>query len=399
MKGLLGLEDMNASERIGKAIENTDTYEQFFAALSEADAANLSPDIDHELCALYYARRLKSDTDKAIYRLVCAGIVEDWTVDFNQKMYTLTIRKKKPEEYVVALFEYVRRYHAEQRALDEVLACFGAKLKNNGEALSKKGNLDLPNRDIKNVLTKSLDFLIDFAYQEVAAKRRRAIGDMVEACNEYLDKESKERGAGNFALKEWIYLYFNSKYARAGYEAKLGRKTPEGISVNFSLLDDTDAGKNELSFERLLQYLDLMDWDTSGSNNDNIKHLRGAATRLLRDQTGNASLKLLKAFTLFVLASDNPELYQEAEQACIEGFKKFIPKDDPKAVETLIRQYWERTKKYMPKKDREKVRQFLDNLSNTLLLNHHLEWLKTFNTQFLKEFDHGHYKDLAGTAK
>lgn len=395
---LLRLEDMNASERIRKAIENTDTYEQFFEALSNADAANWSPDIDHELRALYYARRLKADTDKAIYRLVCAGIVEDWTVDFNQKMYTLTIRKKRPEEYVVALFDYVRRYHAEQRALDEVLACFGAKLKNNGEALSKD-NLDLPNSDIKNVLTKSLDFLIDFAYQEVAAKRRRAIGDMVEACNEYWDKESKEKGAGNFALKEWIYLYFNSKYARAGYEAKLGRKTPAGISVNFSLLDDNkNAGKNGLLFERLLQYLDLMDWDTSGSNNDNIKHLRGAATRLLRDQTDNASLKLLKAFTLFVLASDNPVLYQEAEQACTEGFIAFT-KDDLKAVETLIRQYREQTIKYMPEKGREKVRQFLDNLSNTLLLNHHLDWLKTFNTQFLKEFDHGHYKDLAGTAK
>lgn len=397
--GLLGLtfEDNGTRNRISNALTNTTEYQDFLALLTGPDIVNWSPDIDPELRALYYARRLKADTDKAIYRLVCAGIVEDWTVDFNQKMYTLTIRKKKPEEYVVALFKYVCRYHAEQRALDEVLACFGAKLKNNGEALSKS-NLDLPNRDVKNVLTKSLDFLIDFAYKEVAAKRYNAIGDMVSACEEYLGKEREKEGGGNFALKEWIYLYFNSKYARSGYKAKLGGKAPEGISSDFSLLDDT-VGQKELSFDKILQYLDLMDWDTSASNNDNTKHLRGAATRLLRDKTGNASLKLLKAFTLFVLASDNPVLYQEAEQACTEGFQDFIPEDDPKAVETLIRQYRERTLKYMPEKGRKAVRQFLDNLSNTILLNHHLEWLKTFNSKFLKEFDHGHYKDLTGTAK
>lgn len=387
-------------DSISNAIKKTERFEQFCDALPGrtyeqiADHYQNRPDVMDEFRALYYARRLKADTDKAIYRLVCAGIVEDWTVNFNQKMYTLTIRKKQPEEYVVALFDYVRRYHAEQRALREVLDCYGAKLKNNGEALSKS-NLDLPNRDIKNVLTKSLDFLIDFAYKEVAAKRYNAIGDMVSACEEYLGKEREKAGGGNLALKEWIYLYFNSKYARSGYEAKLSAD----ISEKFSLLDDTDAGKDELSFDRLLQYLDLMDRDTSGSNNDNIKHLRGAATRLLRDQTGNASLKLLKAFTLFVLASDNPVLYQEAEQACTEGFQGFIPEDDPKAVETLIRQYRERTIKYMPEKGRKAVRQFLDNLSNTILLNHHLEWLKTFNSKFLKEFDHGHYKDLTGTAK
>jgi len=399
MTGFLGLEDMNAPERIGKALERTDTYEQFLEALTTTDAANWSPDIDHQLRTLYYARRLKADTDKAIYRLVCAGIVEDWTVDFNQKMYTLTIRKKQPEEYVEALFDYVRRYHAEQRALNEVLDCFGAKLKNTNKTLSRD-NLDLPNKEIKSILTKSLYFLIDFAYREVAAKRLNAIGDIVEACEEYLGKEAEAKGAGNFALKTWIYLYFNSKYARARYEAKLSKKAINlNVLANFSLLDDTEAGRGELLFERLLQYLNLMDWDTSGSNNDNIKHLRGATTRLLRDRPDNASLKLLKAFTLFVLASDNPVLYQEAEQACTEGFQHFIPEDDPKAVENLIRQYSERVLRYMPEIGREKVRQFLENLSNAILLNHHLEWLKTFNSKFLNEFDYGHYKDLAGTAK
>ncbi|MCE7924253.1 MAG: ATP-dependent DNA helicase RecQ [Haliscomenobacteraceae bacterium CHB4] len=353
----------------------------------------LSQDQLDEFRTLYYTRRLKADTDKAVYRLTCAGIVEDFRVDYRLKMYYLTIRKQRPEEYVVTLYDYVRRYHADQRAQEEVLTHFKAELKEATQPFTSD-NLMLPLEKAKNVLRESLDFLIDFAYREVAAKRLRAISDMVEVCEEYVRRERTQVGKGNFAAKEWLFLYFNSKYARPEYEAKL---SDEAMKPAFSLLDETERSRKELAFSRLLKYLEVMNLDKSGSENDNIKHLRGAATRLLRDNTNNASLKLLKAFSLFVLAYDNATLFQEAEQACLEGFAHFLTAEDAAEVETKVNAYKKRTLRYVPQSGKRKVRYFFDELLENLLLEYHLEWLKQFNAQFLNEFNHEHYHDLTGT--
>ena len=82
---------------------------------------------------------------------------------------------------------------------------------------------------------------------------------MFVACEEFLKASSEQQG--NLAMKEWLHLYFNSKYARKNYKAQLDdANAPD----SYSLLDESDEGKGEISFNRILLYLDLMAIDKSG---------------------------------------------------------------------------------------------------------------------------------------
>ena len=56
-------------------------------------------DIYGRLTRLFCQKRDKDDTDKAIYRMCCIGLVEDVTIDYLSQTYELKIRKRTDEEF------------------------------------------------------------------------------------------------------------------------------------------------------------------------------------------------------------------------------------------------------------------------------------------------------------
>src|SRR5690606_40440740 len=68
---------------------------------------------------------------------------------------------------------------------------------------------------------KCLSYLTEFVYDKISEKRKRAIDDMRNFCLEGLNEETTwiER---NETLKDFIYYYFNSKYAKSDYIADNG---------------------------------------------------------------------------------------------------------------------------------------------------------------------------------
>ena len=100
----------------------------------------------------------------------------------------------------------------------------------------------------------------------------------------------------NEELKEFIYLYFNSKYARQNYSYN---SRTNGKEVSASLL--TDVSEKDFNFKIVWKYIEAVNEDRSGSQIDNSKHLRGATILLLRDNLDNGALHLLKSFSLFVI--------------------------------------------------------------------------------------------------
>ena len=140
----------------------------------------------------------------------------------------------------------------------------------------------------------SLTPFLEIPLLECALKRKRAIDDIRNFCNVGIDTTSGKNWLEiNEDLKDEIYYYFNSKYAREGY------KTDN--DEDFSLLDDTDRGKNS-SKDILYKYMRVVDADVmgiSGSPKDNIKHLQGAV-RLIRRSIAdtNATLIMLNAYCL-----------------------------------------------------------------------------------------------------
>ena len=318
---------------------------------------NLEIDVDENdlenLKKLYYSPRKKPDTDKAIFRLSSIGIIDDYTVDYNKNCYKIKIFKKTDDEYIKHLKVFMRKYYSSNRVESEIENVFSAK-----------GN---------NILQKCLTFLTDFVYKEIEAKRLRSIDDMIFACEIGIQKN------GNEELKDFIHLYFNSKYAKEYHTID---------DENYSLTRDTDNAK-EYSFEILWKYINATIIDPSGPQLDNTKHLRGATLRLLRTEPRNGALLLLKAYSLFVLGiGSNKNIEKEAKESLTLGFKLFRDKDANLTFDKLsqnIDRY--KTEIIHNANSSMEVAKILDVIIEELYLEFHNDWLKKFNEKYLIEYE------------
>jgi superfamily II DNA helicase RecQ len=349
----------NASDEvILESIEGT--FENYLKNVKEK--LNIEIDTDENglkaLKRLYYSPRKKPDTDKAIFRLSSIGIIDDYTVDYNRNCYTIKVKKKTDDEYKEALAKFMLKYYSSNRVQSAIK-----------EVDQAKGN---------TVLQKCLSFLTNFVYEEIAKKRMRSIDDMILACEYGL------RDNGNEELKEFIYLYFNSKYARQNYSYNSRTNEKE---VSASLL--TDVSEKDFNFKIVWKYIEAVNEDRSGSQIDNSKHLRGATILLLRDNLDNGALHLLKSFSLFVIGlNKNPNLINEAKESLTLGFKLFRDKDSSLTFEKLSQNIESYKSKIIQNANNSKeVAKILDVIIEELYLEFHNDWLKNFNQKYLFEYD------------
>ncbi len=345
--------DKLSDETIAESIEGT--FETFIKNISvnletEIDAANESL---FTLKQLYYSPRVKADTDKAIFRLASIGIVDDYTVDYNKKSYTVFITKKTDDEYIEQLKVFMRKYYSANRVDSEI-----------ENVLEHEGD---------TILQKCLSFLTEFVYKEIEAKRLRSIEDMILACQIGLQEN------GNEELKDFIYLYFNSKYAKENHEID---------GKPYSLTLATDNAK-EYSFEIVWDFIEATLIDPSGAQKDNTKHLRGASLRLLRAEPKNGALLLLKAYSLFVLGiGKNKNIENEARESLTLGFKLFREKYKELTFEELASNIEKYKVEIIKNANNSKeVKAILNEIIEELYLEFHNDWLKTFNEKYLLEYD------------
>lgn len=111
-----------------------------------------------------------SGLEKALYRLSIIGLVSDYTLDYHNKQFCVEVTKRTDESLKSSLLDYFGRYkHAEYRD-------FAAQ-----KIESSKGN---------TVLEKCLRVFLEFVYEEIEKKRRRAIFNMAEVADAYSNSES-----------------------------------------------------------------------------------------------------------------------------------------------------------------------------------------------------------------
>lgn len=244
---------------------------------------------------IFCQKRDKADTDKAIYRLCCIGLVEDVTIDYLSETYELKIHKQTDDEFKAHMFDFFRKYYSSEQAQKRVD--------------------EINSQDGRNYLDKCLGYLTKFVYQNLEKKRYRAIEDMRIACKDSVLKRA-ESGNDNW-LKEFIHLYFNSKYAREGYTVE---------DKPYSLTYDTDdQGRDD--FDIVKKYIDIMNKDSSGSEVDNVKHLYGATLLSLRAHPDNAALQLLFTYCVtFLGVGTNDTLRTDAIKNFHEGFMSLSKK-------------------------------------------------------------------------
>jgi ATP-dependent DNA helicase RecQ len=245
------------------------------------------------------SERNKSETDKALFRLASIGVIDDYTTDFNQQVYKVYGKKKTEKDYLQHLRYHLGKYFSTVR-VNRIIEGLDAR----------PGN---------TLIQRMLNYLIEFIYQEIAKKREQGIKTMQEFCAEGLVK-------GNIEMKAWIHLYFNSKYARKNYELELDEETVQSYRVlrqwevkdqpglyNLSLLDWTDEGKRaEIDF--VFDFIQIVKDDYNGTQIDNLKHLRGACTRLLIVNPDNYVFYLLRAFSALILSERISKKQRRSEQ-------------------------------------------------------------------------------------
>jgi superfamily II DNA helicase RecQ len=284
---------------IGKGLKNVDTLKTkgFLSSL-------INSELNSEVVVFVpYGDGDSTDLSKAIYRMTCIELIEDFTQDYRNKQFRIVTKLKNEGEYFAGLKRFLLRYYTEDRANLEI---------------EKVKELNVKTEDkISEEIYKCLSYLTEFVYDKISEKRKRAIDDMRNFCMEGLDEDLTwiER---NENLKDFIFYYFNSKFAKSDYVADNGE--------SFSLVGDTEGGKKS-SIEILLKYIRVIEDDIVGVGTpiDNVKHLYGAVRLISRSLTdSNPALYLLEVFCLAYMGTKkNKNLEEQLVLRYSEGMTEF----------------------------------------------------------------------------
>lgn len=253
---------------------------------------------------------------KAIYRMCIIGLIDDFTEDYSKHTFRITTICQDESAYYENLRLYYRKYYSVEKANDMIEEV---------KRLSEK----------EGVIMACLKHLTAFIYRSIADKRARGILDMEQFCNLAINSKQDWKET-NEELKDFIYYYFNSKYAREGfvtYDSKLNQDVP------FSLKDDTDVNsKDDITrFDLVRRYMRVVDAEivNNDSQMDNIKHLQGAV-RLIRRAVSemNPVLNLLNVFCILYLGQkDNDMLEEELYNDYKAVFKLYMSEGKSSQIE------------------------------------------------------------------
>jgi len=307
--------------------------------------------------------------EKAIYRLCCLGAIEDYTKDYKEKTLKIFAVAKEGKEYYKSLGDFLKRYYSEDRVLREV-----------EYAKTMRG---------ENELQKCLGYLTEFIYQKIYEKRKRAIKEMERFCQLAVQSD-KYWLEVNEDLKDYIYFYFNSKYAREDYAIDIKNENGDVVSEKFSLTADSERGK-KFDLRILDKYMRVIDSDVvgNGSQIDNIKHLLGATRLIRRGLTeSNGVIDVLNAFCLMFLGvGQSDALDDELRDSYIFGLINIYERYDGNMafLEQFMKDFQRKLningRNFMDKERKE----MLDDLNHAAILEIykrklevHAKWLKEF---------------------
>ncbi|MFN8154972.1 MAG: helicase-related protein [Bacteroidia bacterium] len=322
---------------------------------------NLEDEQSLELQRAYFIPRSQDDTAKAIYRLVSIGIIGSYTIDYQNKLYTIQFTKKTDQDYYRSLEELISRYTSKNVAKREI------------EKLKKAANKEIK-AGKATVISKCLEYLTDFIYGKIKEKRLQAIDDMVRLCQTSINiTDPLEQ---NKYVKDEIYYYFNAKYSRR----KFIERTRSG-DLDASMPDDLD---DELPVDETIEkYIALVSNEETGEFISNIKHLRGSAMRMLRSNPDKPQFRILKSFALFILADTVRELINEAKQELVRGLIDWKHNEDPDLnVQAFIIHFKNTVAGHVLNYD---VEEAFSDIEDHYYALYYATWTGNFNKHFLTQ--------------
>ena len=229
------------------------------------------------------------DTQRGIYRLNILGVIEDYTLDYNNRFVTVSFKKKGNIEYRNKFEEYLRRYEGDEKVK------YWLKIADD-------------RKDGETLLQNYLLTLMNFIYKTIKVKRESAITYMKNQCLDYFEK-------GEQIFRNNIVYYFTSKYA--GNEWLPDKSKNDTLEVVLEFLNYMETPPNELGI---------------GGQIDNYNHLKGATIRVLNENGDIKCAKILLAFSNFLIETYNQiedietlnsREFTESKSNFIENFSAF----------------------------------------------------------------------------
>ena len=362
-----GLSQSTISNVLKDAIFDGSDYPDFIESLNIKNEPllqkllTMDDNLSLDLQRAYFISRSQEDTAKAIYRLVSIGIIDSYTIDYQNKLYNITFTRKAEKDYYTSLEELIARYTSKNVANREI-----KKLEKEAKKEIKTGSA--------TTISKCLEYLTDFIYSKIKEKRLQAIDDMVRLCQTSINfKDPLEQ---NKYVKDEIYYYFNAKYSRR----KFMERTRSG-DLEASMPDDLD---DELPIDETIEkYISLVENEETGEFVSNIKHLRGSTMRMLRSNPEKPQYRILKSFSLFILADTVRELIIEAKEELVKGLIAWKHNEDPDLnVPAFIISFKNRVKNHVLNYDVEKA---FDDIEDHYYALYYATWTSNFNKTFLTQ--------------
>lgn len=280
-----------------------------------------------ELKSLYTKIRLDNDTLKTIYRLSILGVIEDYTIQY-PSLVTVICKKLPDTEILDNLEKYVERY------LTRISA--------------QTVRTDAPNRIQSTMLRKCVDYLIDFTYDKVFDKRKKALDNIEEAVVAGL--------TDNEGFIRTVNDYFDSQYVEELYEAT--------------------SGGNEFDFDILFTYINKV-----GDDKNLQQQLRGSANRLIESNPDNPVFSWLVYYSSILLKDrDNKKVQEYLDNGLKFYYNEgngFSYEDIDKAIEKLSLE--------IQKHDNDSYSNHIKHLE-TLQAKFALKEISSFNQKFLEQY-------------
>lgn len=317
---LLDLTNNSAIKKdVQQSIDWSYDYFDLLLQLEEKQLIRLPIDREKEakLKKLYLRERSSAETGKLIYRMSCMGVLKDYTIDYISKQRICVFVKAEIEFYIEKITKYLERYLSEKTTIEEIDK-LQKRLENKTSTIDK--------------IAECLYFLTEFSYKEVAAKQERALDEIEKLMIESVVVNDKYEQ--NIYIKEFIYFYFNAKYARPDYKIK---------GVEFSLLNDSEIGKKS-TWNIVKKYTqEVLEKDT-GTQNNNYKHLIGSCRKITRGMASTElnkewSLKLINAYGLYCINA--PSYTNNGNDSFYEGLKIFFNTDYCKTNYITFKKYFD----------------------------------------------------------
>ena len=301
----------------------------------------------------------KDAIQKAIYRMCIIGLIDDFTEDYSEQTFRITTVCQEDTEYYERLSSYYRKYYSTER-VESMMTEVRTLAKTEG------------------VIMACLKHLTSFIYKSIAEKRARGILDMEQFCNLAISSKQDWKET-NEELKDFIFYYFNSKYAREGfvtYDSNLQ------IDVPFSLKDDTnhdDHSEEEItSFDLVRKYMRVVDTEivNHDSQMDNIKHLQGAV-RLIRRAIAdmNPVLNLLNVFCILYLGQETNEML---EDELYDNYKAVFIQYMDQGRWDLIEEFTQLLVRHEALKDKE----YINKIQLAIQLEEHAKEISNFYNKY-----------------